>query len=328
MGDEEGAHQVARQLGEALVWVLEGDLDRAESVLREVAALDSDQATAYLALARVYRRRGEIGRAIQIHQNLLLRKGLSADERLHALRGLAEDFRSGGFLRRAEAAFREALALRADDPASLRGLLRILEDRGELRAAAEIATRLARQVGERDAWLDAERWCAIAKSEYDEGHERDARKAISRALRQDADHGAAWLLLGTLEAERGRTRKALKAWRRAAACDAESAAAAYPRIEATHAALGRSRDTERFLREVLERDPGDVHARLALSRALTARGEGAEALELLDKAGQGSGTPLALGVERCRLLLEEEPEALRAAVETLLDRLERETRSG
>ena len=220
------------------------------------------------------------------------------------------------------------MALRADDPSALRGLLRILEDRGELRAAAEIAARLAKRVGERDAWLDAERWCAIAKSDHDEGQERDARKSISRALRQDADHGAAWLLLGTLEAERGRTRKALKAWRRAAECDAESAAAAYPKIEATYAALGRSRETERFFEEALERDPGDVAARLALARALDARGERAQALEILDKGGEGGGSPRALGLERCRLLLDAEPEALRGAVEALLERLERETRSG
>ncbi len=53
------------------------------------------------ALARLYRQQGEFGRAIQLHQNLLLRRDLDAEQRIEVLGELAEDFRKAGFLRRA-----------------------------------------------------------------------------------------------------------------------------------------------------------------------------------------------------------------------------------
>lgn len=311
-------------LGQVLVWVLDGDLDRAESALRELAQQDSDRAVLHLALARVYRRRGEIGRAIQLHQNLLLREGLSKTERRQAQRGLAEDFRSGGFVRRAEAAYEELLASGLRDAGVLGGYLRLLEDRGDLRRAVDIANRLARVTGERRPWVEAERWCALAKAEHAEGRSSETRKALSRALRADPDHGGAWLLLGELEAERGRTRKALVAWQRAAERDSGAAAEAYPKIEATHAALGRPRDTERLLRRILERRPGDEATLIALCRVLVARGDTPLALQTLEKEGNHASAPLSLALLRCRLLLVEDETEARPAVEALLDRVERD----
>ena len=97
------------ELREALQRVLAGDLAGAENALATAARLDSSSIDLYLALATVYRSRGAIGRAIQIHQNLLLRRELPAGLRREALLGLAFDFRAGGFLRRAVASFRELL---------------------------------------------------------------------------------------------------------------------------------------------------------------------------------------------------------------------------
>ncbi len=319
-----GAARAEDVVSRALVWVLDNDLDRAERVLRELAQRDSSRAVVHLALARIYRRRGEIGRAIQLHQNLLLREGLTKAEWRQAQRGLAEDFRSGGFLRRAEAAYEEVLAEDAKDPVALGGLLRVLEDRGEQRRAIDIADRLGRVAGTRSPWVQAQRWCALARAEHAEGRSAEARKAVGKALRADPDHGPSWLLLGELEAERGRTRKALAAWCRAAERDPGVAAEAYPKIEATHAALGRPRDTEGLLRRALERNARDVDALLALGRLLAARGDAREALDLLEKEAGVEPAPLALETLRCRLLLAEEDADARPALEALLDRLERD----
>ena len=64
------------QMRNALHLVLSGDLAGAEVALAEAARIDSSSADVYLALANLYRARGEIGRAIQIHQNVLLRPDL------------------------------------------------------------------------------------------------------------------------------------------------------------------------------------------------------------------------------------------------------------
>ena len=74
----------------ALHLVLAGDLSGAELALAEAAKVDSSSADVYMALANLYRARGEVGRAIQIHQNVLLRPDLGEEVRLEALLARAE----------------------------------------------------------------------------------------------------------------------------------------------------------------------------------------------------------------------------------------------
>ena len=71
----------------------------AEDALVRAVRIDADGIESYLALARLYRMQGEIGRAIRVHQNLLLREDLRKEQRLTALADLGADFRQGGFER-------------------------------------------------------------------------------------------------------------------------------------------------------------------------------------------------------------------------------------
>ena len=113
------------QMRTALHYVLAGDLTAAELALVEAARVDSSSPDVYMALANLYRARGDVGRAIQIHQNLLLRQGLPRELSSEALLGLALDFRTGGFLKRAAASFEELLEVEPDNLQALRELERI-----------------------------------------------------------------------------------------------------------------------------------------------------------------------------------------------------------
>ena len=72
-------------LHEALFAILDEDPETAERALADAVRVDSSNVDAYLALCRFYRGRGEIGRAIRLHQNLLLRKDLDGQERSRVL---------------------------------------------------------------------------------------------------------------------------------------------------------------------------------------------------------------------------------------------------
>jgi lipopolysaccharide biosynthesis regulator YciM len=318
------APDVPRAIRQALVATLDRDLERAEALLADVVRRDSTELDAYLALARLYRQRGEIGRAIHIHQNLLLRSDATREARFQALRGLADDFREGGFLRRAIAAYQEVLAEQADDAGALRALVALLADAGEMRQAMPLARRLARVDGREPRGVEATLWVAFAETERAEGRPDAARRALKKALRRDPQGVRAWILLGELEAERGRSRKALAAWGRVPDLDRRAGPAVYPRLAATFAALGRPRDHEVFLRGLIDTQPDDVEARLALARALAARGAVdeavAEARAALERDPDALTVHLALG----RLLISEgRNEEAGKAHQELLDVLER-----
>ncbi len=326
---EEAPQDAGAAVRRALVAVLDRDLERAEGLLAGVVQQDSGELDVYLALARLFRERGEVGRAIHVHQNLLLRRDVGEAARFAALVGLADDFRAGGFLRRAISGYEEVLRERPDHPRALRALVRLLAGAHEPRRAIPLARRLARVEGREPGTAEAPLWAELAELERAQGRGDAARKALRRALRRDADCTRAWLALGEVESELGRPRKALAAWRRAVSLDRRAGPRAYPRLAATAAALGRSGDHEAWLRGLTDEQPDDLEARLALAQVLAARGAADEAEAALRAALERDPDALAPHLALGRLLLAEgRTEAAAKAHEELLGVLERRADAG
>jgi len=292
-------------MSSALLSVLDQNLDRAEEALVRAVRSDADGIEPYLALARLYRTRGEIGRAIRVHQNLLLREDLSKEQRLTALADLGADFRQGGFEDRAIACYEDVILGDKRDLKSLRALVQLYAKTGRYSQAIDCSRRLARLEGGGRGEDEARLYAEMARAQYSEGENDEARRSTKKALRCDKRCVAAWVLLGDLEAERGRAKAALAAWSEVPRLDRASGPLVYAKLEATYAALGRSRDFEAFIRDLLEKQPEDVNARRALATLLSARGDiDVSILELNRQLGVDSDdleTRAALG----RILLSE-----------------------
>lgn len=257
----------------ALRALLAEDYERAEEALTALVREDSRDVDAYLGLARLYRRRGEVGRAIQVHQNLLLRADLTHDARVEALTGLADDFREGGFQRRAVAAFEEVLAHDSKHRGALEGLLAALTDLEDYEPALAIQHRLARLETPDDPDAEVSLLTRMAESAHAEGEADRARKQLKRALRKNPRHLPARTLLGELEALRGKNKAALAAWRQVAELGGKAAASIYPKLASAFASQGRGADHESFLRELSKQRPDDPALGVALARALGQRGD-------------------------------------------------------
>ncbi len=109
-----------------LNFLLNEQHDRAIDAFIEVAKLDPETIELHFALGSLFRRRGEIERAIRVHQNLLQRADLPSGQREQALHELAQDYLRAGMLDRAEAAFDQLKGTRFA-PDALRALIRIHE---------------------------------------------------------------------------------------------------------------------------------------------------------------------------------------------------------
>jgi lipopolysaccharide biosynthesis regulator YciM len=277
-GDARAPRDVDAALRAALLAVLDRDYDEAEKMLLAAVRFDSEAVEPYLALARLLRTRGEIGRAIRIHQNLLLRLDPTSKYGYQALAGLAADFRQGGLLRRAIASYEELLSRDPKHVEALRALLRLHAEVRNFERAIEVAKRLARVEGGDGARAEADLRVQMAEAALAEGRGDDARRAVKQALRKDKQNVRAWIVLGNLEAERDRAKAALAAWARVPAIDRRSGPQVYPKLEATYAALERPHEFEVFLNELLGERPEDRGARLALARTLAARGAADEAV--------------------------------------------------
>jgi lipopolysaccharide biosynthesis regulator YciM len=326
VGDRSGAPRSSEEaVRRALVAVLDRDLPRAERLLAEAVRLDSEDVEAYLALGRVYRLRGELGRAIRVHQNLLLRPELTPAQRRAALGEIAGDFRQGGFLRRSIAAYEDVLAQAPDDRAALAALARLYRDARSFAQAIDVERRLARVEGRDASGIEADLWVDVAEAARAEGRARDARRALKRALRVDRRCLRAWVALGDAESEAGRTRAAIEAWRRVPSLDRRAGPTVYPRLASAFAAAGRAAEHEAMLRGLLAADAEDAGARLALARALAARGATDDAIEEIRSVLARAPDHLEARGTLGRVLLADhrDPEAVKEYAE-LLEVLERQ----
>ena len=130
-----------------LNFILNEEPDRAIDAFIEVVKLDPETTELHFALGSLFRRRGEMERAIRVHQSLLARADLPAAEREHAQHELAHDFLKAGMLDRAEQAFLAVQETRFAVPA-VRALVRIYESGHDWPRAIEAVKKLKALVDE------------------------------------------------------------------------------------------------------------------------------------------------------------------------------------
>lgn len=314
------------QLRSALHHVLAGDLPAAESALAEAARVDSSSSDVYLALANLYRLRGDIGRAIQIHQNLLLRPDISEELRREAMLGLALDFRAGGFLKRSAVAFQDLLEAEPDNVAALRALERIRVDAADWEGALAIRKRIGARDPETRKVL-AHLWVGLGRAAASRGSEADAQKAYKRAVAQDPDCAEAYLALGDQRLREGSWRKASAFFRRALGLHPAIGALLYPRLSEVHTKQGDLPGLEQLLREHLDAAPEDREASLWLARALATQKRVDEALAILRRLLDRDAGWLGAHAEIGRILLgENRDDEVKKAFEELLERLPTDSR--
>jgi lipopolysaccharide biosynthesis regulator YciM len=319
--------QVDDLLRKALFALLADDPETAEAALADSVRIDSQSLDAYVALCRFYRGRGEIGRAIRLHQNLLLRSDIDVGERSTVLFELARDFQLGGFLRRAVASYEEVIVYEPRNRLALSALVELSAKLRDFPRAISLEQRLMKLEKRGNAEGEARLLATMAEFEREEGRSKEARKAAKRALRRDPRCAPAQVVLGQLEADRGRDKAALEAWKKVPELDRTLAIEIYPRIESAFAATQQARDYEGYLRRLVDERPGEKGAALALARYLATRGDSEQAVlemkRLLDRDPDNLQVRIVLG--QC-LLAAKRDEEIVAEFGRLLELLERSPR--
>src|SRR3954463_7645810 len=124
-----------------LNFLLNEQPDKAIEAFIKVVKVDSQTVELHFALGSLFRRRGEVDRAIRMHQNLVERPDLGEDQKRNALFELAQDYLKAGLLDRAEELFLR-LEGTAHEEAALNFLLEIYQQEKEWQKAIDVAEKL------------------------------------------------------------------------------------------------------------------------------------------------------------------------------------------
>jgi lipopolysaccharide biosynthesis regulator YciM len=262
--------------------------DLAIEELSKAATVDSDALEIDLILGNLYREKGQVGRAIQVHQGLLQRPKLKRLEHAYALLCLGLDYKSGGFVDRAVEAFNEVLRLDGENEYALVNLEKLHEEQHQWQEAYEIRRRLAR-IGGRASEARHNETLAFLENELglEALKQKDLKTAAARftaAIDLDARTIPAYLHLGDVRRQQGHPADSAATWERGLKVSPERAHLAFGRLEALYTETGVPDRFPELCRSLIAAAPQEWRARVALARHLTARGTPAEALDLLFEA--------------------------------------------
>lgn len=254
--EDTGRRRLTPDYFRGLHYLLNDQPDRAIEVFIKVLEIDEETAETQLALGNLYRRRGEVDRAIRLHQNLVARPALTDDLRMEAHLELAQDYLSAGVLDRAEDIYRDLVGAKSHRVQALRHLLDIYEQEKDWDQARTTAGELAEATGAELGAVISQYLCEGALQALTRGNKDEALGLLRAAREAHPACARASLHEGDILSSRGSFDLALAAYRRIEDQDADYLPEVIGRVRRCFESLGRRKAAREYLERVLDRYGG------------------------------------------------------------------------
>jgi lipopolysaccharide biosynthesis regulator YciM len=224
-----------------LRYLIDEQPDKAVDIFIKMLEVNSDTVETHLALGSLFRRRGEVNRAIRIHQNLIARPQLAKNQRIQALSELAQDYMRAGVLDRAENLLLELVAMGKNTETYYQYLLNIYEQQKDWDKAIAIAEKLEKTRGIKMQAAIAHYYCEL----------NNPRKALFI----DKNCVRASLLQGELYIRENNIKNAIRAYKRVTDQDADYISEIIQPLAHCYEQLGNEAELINYLRYCLAKFP-------------------------------------------------------------------------
>ena len=252
---------------QGLNYLLNEQPDKAIEVFVRLVEVNSETVETHLALANLFRRRGEIDRAIRIHQNLIARPNLSATQRKQALVELGLDYMNAGVLDRAEQLFLDLINKPSPPTEAFKQLLRIYQQEKAWQKAIEMAKKVQSQSHEKMGTLIAQFYCELAEQQV-KASNFNVAALLKLAHAHDHDCVRATLLEAKLYMQAGNFRKASKSLLRIEKQDHRYLQEALPLLLDCYQQMDNLESFNKWLTALLIEYPNMTSARLMLTQVI------------------------------------------------------------
>jgi lipopolysaccharide biosynthesis regulator YciM len=233
--------------------VLNRKTDEALELFVKIAKVDDETLETHFALGHLFRRRGEVDRAIRVHQNLLARPSLTEAQRHQALFALAEDYLGAGLFDRAETLFAELSTSETLAPSALEKLVDIYEREREWGKAIDAHRQLERRGGE-PAGRVAHYFCELAEQARANGDGEAARGYLMNAEQTGFGELRSTYVRASIAQSEGRYDEAIELYKRLFSADRRFIAELLPELMACCNHLGRAADFDAYVEELTCKD--------------------------------------------------------------------------
>lgn len=249
-------NRLSREYVVGLNYLLNEQPDKAVDIFIKLLEVDSETVETHLALGSLFRRRGEVDRAIRIHQNLIARPQLSILQRKESLMALGQDYMSAGLFDRAERIFLEVVELGGSkETRSLHGLLAIYQQEKAWEKALEVIKKLEISTGTSFHTQAAHYYCEMAHQALKSNALDKAVYCIKQAISVDSESVRASIMNANLEMKEGRYKHAIRSLKRVPQQDADFLTEIIEPLVLCHKELDSMEECIKYLEQTLENNP-------------------------------------------------------------------------
>nr|CAA6806043.1 MAG: Heat shock (predicted periplasmic) protein YciM, precursor [uncultured Thiotrichaceae bacterium] len=195
-------------------FLLNEEPDKALDIFLESPAIDGQTADTFLSLGNMFRNRGEVNRALRVHQHLVARPDLSREQRQTAMLALGEDFFAAGLLDRAESVFREVIDKYPDNAKVSDPLRHIYEQLQDWGKAIELSQSSSAVLNDKNRFI-AHYYCEQAEEHFRGSELYQADESLKSALSVYPDSARVKVLQARLALARDNRDQALTYYQQA-----------------------------------------------------------------------------------------------------------------
>jgi len=234
--------------------VLSRRTDEALELFVQMAKVDDDTLETHFALGHLFRRRGEMERAIRVHENLLARPNLNEAQRHQALFSLAEDYLGAGLFDRAEQLFGQLRDSTTLAEAALEKLVSIYEREQEWQKAIEALRKLEILRGSKSSQV-AHYYCELAEIARAAGDRALAREHLRNTVRSESGALRGTMIRATLAREDQDYAQAIPLYEQVIAADRHFTSEVLPPLLECYRAADRLAEFDAYVENLIAKEP-------------------------------------------------------------------------
>lgn len=257
-GKQQEANRLSREYVTGVNFLLSDQQDKAVDLFLEMLKEDSTDVEAHLTLGNLFRSRGDIDRAIRIHQSLMESTALDFDQRLLAVQQLGRDYMAAGLYDRAEGMFIQLIDEADFKASALKQLLTIYQMTSDWQQAIDIAEKLSRIDKNSQATPIAHFNCELALQAMASDDLDKALVYLKKGESADKNCARVSIMFGRVWTAKAEPAKALQALLKVPAQDAEMISEVLPTIQLAYQQLNDLVEWRRFLEECVGKYPGSM----------------------------------------------------------------------
>lgn len=229
--------------------------DKAVDLFVNNIEVDTETIETHLAIGKLFRRRGEIDRAIRVHQNIVAQTQLDKRLRYQALFALAKDYLNAGVLDRAEDLFLELVKADYESHDCVHSLLYIYQQEKAWQQAVNVAEQHSALLSDDGKVSLAHYYCQLAQTDQQKGQQEQAFKKLRRALYFHPNCIRASLSLVDLLIYREQYSAAWRQLQKVKEKHPEWITEVLPRLQTVYIAMGRSDLLITYLQDIVVSHP-------------------------------------------------------------------------